>query len=182
MTNATTRNCTHCHNDLPIKSFRTFKSKTGNINCKSYCKQCDNKLREKNRKINGENETRKEKRANGSQARSKIRYQKEVMSGLPTTPQRITWLKKYGLTIEDFESLEKQSNNRCYICGEEETRLVSKKLCVDHCHKTGKVRGLLCNRCNRTLGFLKDDIDLMLTMIGYIRHHQTESKPEPIFF
>ena len=53
---------------------------------------------------------------------------------------------KYNMTREDFEIMSNLQNNNCAICGEEV------KLHVDHCHKTGKIRGLLCRNCNTSLG------------------------------
>src|SRR5262249_20157987 len=59
---------------------------------------------------------------------------------------------KYGLTWEDYQKLLARQGGRCAICGEE-----SDKLCVDHCHETGAVRGLLCPLCNSATGFFRDD-------------------------
>lgn len=61
----------------------------------------------------------------------------------------------YNLTIEQFEKMSLQQNHCCKIC------LLSKKLVVDHCHITGKVRGLLCSRCNSGLGYFQDEANLM---------------------
>jgi hypothetical protein len=77
-----------------------------------------------------------------------------------------TWrLKKlYGLTVEQFEELRSLQNNRCKICGVEMLRPN-----VDHNHQTGKVRGLLCNNCNRGLGHLKDSIPNLLSAVAYLK-------------
>lgn len=57
---------------------------------------------------------------------------------------------KYGLTEKQYVSLLQKANNKCEICG-------SKKiLCVDHCHNTGKVRGILCRECNLTLSYVEN--------------------------
>src|SRR3972149_7949169 len=68
-------------------------------------------------------------------------------------------LAEYGLTIEAYEAL---LNNQKYvgaICGL--TNKNGRRLGVDHCHKTGKVRGLLCTTCNSGLGHFKDDRQLL---------------------
>lgn len=75
---------------------------------------------------------------------------------------RAKTLKKYGLTVDCFESLSKLQNNKCKICK------LEKKLVVDHCHTTNKVRGLLCNQCNTALGLLKDSISNMYSAIDYL--------------
>ena len=81
-------------------------------------------------------------------------------------------LKKYGLTIGDYNELFEQQNGVCSICGLPETKKSFgkhvRRLSIDHCHKTGKVRGLLCNQCNVALGNFNDDIDVMSSAISYL--------------
>ena len=69
----------------------------------------------------------------------------------------------YGLTPEHYEAMLAQQNYRCRICGLPESESVvggrkggARRLCVDHCHRTGKVRALLCLRCNTAVGTVKD--------------------------
>lgn len=73
----------------------------------------------------------------------------------PTTPER---LRRFGLTVEAHRDLLKRQNQQCGICKEP----VSEKSPIDHCHETGKVRGILCVKCNNGLGAFRDD-DLLLT-------------------
>jgi len=66
--------------------------------------------------------------------------------------------------------LERQ-NHVCAICHEIGFKMndhVYDTLCVDHCHETGIVRGLLCNNCNRALGLMKDDINRLKNAISYL--------------
>lgn len=74
-------------------------------------------------------------------------------------------LRKYGITLEQYEQLEKKQKGVCAICGNKNQ---NKKLDVDHCHKTGKVRGLLCSNCNNGLGKFKDDKTLLNKAIKYL--------------
>ncbi len=60
------------------------------------------------------------------------------------------FLRKYGLALGDFIKFAVAQNARCAICGQQ------KKLCVDHSHATGKVRGLLCRQCNSAIGLFGD--------------------------
>lgn len=53
----------------------------------------------------------------------------------------------YGLSKEDFTELLNKQGGGCYFCGK-----TSARLCVDHCHKTGKIRGILCYNCNSSFG------------------------------
>jgi hypothetical protein len=66
--------------------------------------------------------------------------------------------------------------NRCAICGDEPVAggvKAASRLHVDHDHATGKVRDLLCNRCNQGIGYFKDDPDLFAAAADYIRRHRT---------
>lgn len=61
----------------------------------------------------------------------------------------------YGLSVEQFDALIASQNNGCAICGGAFGETKRTRPCVDHCHRTGKVRGLLCIACNCMLGFLE---------------------------
>lgn len=75
--------------------------------------------------------------------------------------------RKYGITPEDYETLLQQQSGVCAICLEVGTR----KLSVDHCHRTGKIRALLCQKCNSAIGLLNEDTDLMRKAITYLETH-----------
>lgn len=74
---------------------------------------------------------------------------------------------KYGITAEDFKRMYKEQNGKCKICCEEPA--TKRGLHVDHCHETGKVRGLLCHGCNVALGSFKDNINLLEKAIEYLK-------------
>jgi transposase-like protein len=81
--------------------------------------------------------------------------------------------RKYKITIEVFNQIRDQQDNRCAICKQKEKQLHSKTketmpLAIDHDHKTGEIRGLLCDRCNRGLGLLFEDIKIIEETIKYI--------------
>lgn len=76
-------------------------------------------------------------------------------------------LKRYGITIQVYNAILHSQNGCCAICGT--TRCLSgNNLCVDHCHKTGRVRGLLCRKCNSGIGQLEDSTALLKKAIEYI--------------
>lgn len=66
-------------------------------------------------------------------------------------------------SFERFKELETAQGGACAIC-----RAVPQSLCVDHCHKTGAVRGLLCAHCNRALGFLRDNPESCARAVEYL--------------
>jgi hypothetical protein len=71
---------------------------------------------------------------------------------------RATAIKRnFGITVEDYDKMFIAQSGRCAICHCEST----KALAVDHCHTTGKVRGLLCTSCNTGLGLFKDNLELL---------------------
>lgn len=87
---------------------------------------------------------------------------------------------KYKLTKEEFDQLMFLQNNRCKICNEEFQPFLIKSggreytnpgYCVDHCHKTRKVRGLLCNACNVTLGKMRDSPELLRKAADYLEEN-----------
>lgn len=87
-------------------------------------------------------------------------------------------VKKYGITIQQFEELFQKQEGRCSIC-----KLSSKRrLAIDHDHKTGKVRGLLCVNCNLGLGNFQDDRDLLFEAFKYLQASEllaSEGLPVP---
>ena len=86
-------------------------------------------------------------------------------------------LRKYGMTEDDYQRMFKKQKGVCAICKKQEyTRVASfvkgnkniQRLSVDHDHKTGKVRGLLCFSCNRALGYFKDSKEMLKDAIVYL--------------
>jgi hypothetical protein len=79
----------------------------------------------------------------------------------------------YKITLEGYQDLFKIQGGVCAICRNPETIADTKNglirdLAVDHDHKTGRVRGLLCRRCNQAMGLLNEDRDLLQQMIDYL--------------
>ena len=92
-----------------------------------------------------------------------------------------TWLDrwasrnyKYGVTKEFLLELYEKQNGKCKICDTEPT--TQRGLHVDHCHTTGIVRGLLCHGCNVALGSMKDDPEILLKAVEYLRSHHGKPK------
>ena len=85
-------------------------------------------------------------------------------------------LRKLQLKNEDFIKLNEEHNGLCKICNNPETSKSRnggiKRLAIDHCHNSGKIRGLLCHDCNTMLGKTKDDINLLQAAIEYLKSHQ----------
>jgi len=82
---------------------------------------------------------------------------------------RKDWLLRntFGITFEDWMKMHNNQKGRCLICNRTEQE-IGRRFCVDHCHQTGKIRGLLCDNCNTGLGFFKDNIKLLKKAIKYL--------------
>lgn len=83
--------------------------------------------------------------------------------------------KRYGLTLEQHAEMLVRQNGRCAICGDPPDPngvRASSRLHVDHDHETGQNRELLCNRCNRGVGYFRDDPNLLRAAAEYIARHR----------
>jgi len=79
----------------------------------------------------------------------------------------------YGITLNDYNQMLTEQNDRCVICKTTEPGGKHGKFMVDHCHDTGKVRGLLCKRCNIALGEVGDNIQTLQSMVEYLATAKT---------
>jgi hypothetical protein len=78
---------------------------------------------------------------------------------------------KYGLNEAQYRDMFELQNNKCAICGFPFNS--KRKGFVDHCHKTNKVRGLLCTKCNSLLGMANDNIEILKNAIKYLQNFQS---------
>jgi Recombination endonuclease VII len=84
--------------------------------------------------------------------------------------------RHYGLSFEDYDRMYQEQNGVCKICSGKERSVDPKtkkfrRLAVDHCHVTGKVRALLCSDCNSGIGRFKDSIELLEKAISYLKSY-----------
>lgn len=75
---------------------------------------------------------------------------------------------RYGITLEQHAAMIQAQGSKCAICASEFVGTPH----VDHCHATGKVRGMLCDRCNRGLGYFRDSPDALDQAAAYVRGHR----------
>lgn len=94
---------------------------------------------------------------------------KSCVPKLSTTYHRKSSLKvKYGISDNTYNKMLVSQGGVCKICGMKDT----KRLSVDHCHSTGKVRGLLCTKCNTGIGLLQDNSKLLSIAAEYLRGYE----------
>jgi hypothetical protein len=95
-------------------------------------------------------------------AEGKKQYQRDWRKANPLLAKANHMRKTYGIELADYDAMRDAQDGKCAICKEPQP------LCVDHCHDTGKVRGLLCHLCNRALGLFNDDALRLQSAIAYL--------------
>ena len=150
-----TKYCNGCRKDLSVNEFRTRPKAKGSLErvLRSRCKKCEALGGEKYRKGNPD----KVKRA-------RKEYRKENLSRVRMWAVRTAW-KKRGFDPDEVEKFICSRQPLCEICGEKAN---GKALAVDHCHRTNKLRGLLCENCNNGLGRFKDSPSLLRKAASYL--------------
>lgn len=89
-------------------------------------------------------------------------------------------LLNYGISIEDYNTLLIAQGGFCAGCGIEHKKAIRGKLFVDHCHTSGKVRGLLCQKCNTALGMINDNVDTLISLINYLKEEDIDQNLEVV--
>ena len=141
------KHCKTCNTNKPLSAFGLLRGKPRHI-----CIEC--------RKIESKQwyENNKERKKELSKAYKHTKKDKDLQ-------------KTYGISLEEYNRKMAQQNCRCKICLTHQDNL-KRAMCVDHDHETGKVRGLLCDTCNRSLGLLKDDINTLERALEYLKEHK----------
>ena len=139
--------CTVCKQSLHYEHYH--KSKQTKDGYGYRCKECDKKARHK--------------------------YREENKERFAEVSRRKNLKHRYGITLEQYYEMLQSQDNRCAICNTTENKVIGERRdwnwAVDHCHDTGKVRGLLCNTCNRALGLFQDNKEILEKAIAYLETH-----------
>jgi hypothetical protein len=85
----------------------------------------------------------------------------------------------YGLTVEEYQTILEKQNYSCAACNVSQ-KLLSRQLDVDHCHITGKIRGLLCVSCNTALGLLKEDKERAKKLFQYLENNSPKNTQQEV--
>lgn len=146
------KKCTKCGIQKPLSEFR--KKIDGKFNVGAQCKFCIN-LAQSNTLVKKPKRTEEER---------KNLYKSRAFN------------RKYGISKEDFYVLRSKQNNKCAICENELEN--DKKSHMDHCHDTGKLRGVLCTTCNVGLGMFKDSLPIIKSAVKYLKKYNSETGPK----
>ena len=100
-----------------------------------------------------------------------VKMAQRYQAANPTYVRDYRLINKYGLSIEQYEAMLNAQSYRCVICLEEfNEKSVAKRICVDHCHATKQVRGLLCFNCNTVLCKVKDSPETLRRAAAYLEN------------
>lgn len=154
--------CKKCEIEKPLDAFRTHK-KNGKEFKAGTCKQCNAAKDIARRKENWDSYL--------AYSRERNKTAKGMMHN-----RRNTW-KRNGIDPDKAEAYFLAHHGQCDLCGKD-TESNGKALAVDHCHETGEIRGMLCSNCNRGIGLLKDDYQLLLKAANYVKRNRDSSYGE----
>lgn len=167
------KTCKHCGETKPLMGF-TFLRKTGKPY--TYCKSCQ-KQKDKARKERdpGAHRARDAERTKRWRLNNNERYralkkdnrenQKQKNAPRIALMERCHRIKmKYGLTKDNYDRLLLDQDGKCRICKKSDGGYLH----IDHCHDTGKIRGLLCQRCNIGLGQFRNSVENLQNAIRYL--------------
>lgn len=151
-----TKQCTTCEETKLINNF--CKSKSGKHGVGSVCRPCKSKV---NLEWSRKNPDKCKK------------YRQKTRKVHPEADRGYYLKRDFNLTIQEYNKLLKKQSFCCAICKKPQSEFKI-NLAVDHCHTTGKVRGLLCNVCNIGLGYFKDKKQLLFSAIEYLNNTSSE--------
>lgn len=166
------KRCIHCKEEKPKNEFNSSHSCKDGLTtaCKS-CLRTQRKKRELKNTVSVQKKTCV--RCNLIKTAGSFVHNKSSKDGLngwcKACTKDVILNKKYGITLNEYEVMLKAQNSRCAICDTPNPLGPTNEFVVDHCHKTGKIRGLLCNHCNTGLGKLGDSVETLEKALRYLK-------------
>lgn len=169
------KRCTQCKELRLTSEFHRDKSRQFGLS--DACKKCNKERASKYRKKNLQKARSSVNKSHKKYYKSK--YENRVKEWRSKNKHRIYFYQtkhQYGITEELFKNLLLTQRNKCATC----LILFEGKIkaCVDHNHLNGKVRGLLCKKCNSAIGFAQDDSKILERMADYVRHERDNSSTQ----
>lgn len=161
-----TKFCNKCGVVKIISLFSKNKTRKGGVN--GFCKDCSKSYRIKNidkyKKYSAEY-----KEVNKDSIKEKRKpYREKNAFKISQQVRSRKFKSRYGITKEQYDLMCGLQEFECLICNRQV--LFPERLNVDHDHKTGKIRGLLCGDCNRGLGCFKDNPEALKNAIKYLKN------------
>lgn len=161
------KECSTCNISKPLTEFHKKKGTKDGFH--NQCKDCRKQYQQSNR--NKINATKREWAKNNKGKVAEYNRKSRLKNPLAYKDYQKRYC--YSITEKEFQEMLKSQDNKCKICNNLfTTSSKTNKVYVphiDHCHATGKVRGLLCSKCNQALGLFKDDINTIYNSIKYLQ-------------
>jgi hypothetical protein len=159
--------CKHCGGTYDRSRAFFLPSKAGNITPGALCRKC--------------NAAKQYKRRHGTLEGWRYRPQTQISDEAARSKRPANMWLKLGVTRDDYAAMSAEQNDLCAICQRPEScpvdrrypDLGARRLAVDHCHTTGRVRALLCSACNLALGKMEDDKARLAAAIAYLDKYGT---------
>ena len=142
---ATYLKCTHCGKDESVidgESLYFQKDKQKKYGFRMQCKECR------------------------SFKTKEWRSKNENMLNIKNASRKM--IVRYGISIDDYDDMLRSQNGVCAICGTSKIAKNKTRFAIDHCHNTGRIRGLLCTNCNSGIGKLKDNPNILIKAYEYL--------------
>jgi len=165
------KRCPRCKLEMVIDSFPRNRSKKSGYGC--WCKKCENESSKKYQSENKEKCKEAWARYRIKHREKRLEYCREYRKNNPEKFKEYDKIgnqkkrqKLYGISPEQFDTLLENQGDRCIVCS---TNSPGKKgWCVDHCHETGRIRGILCGKCNMGIGLFDDSTEILKKVISYL--------------
>jgi hypothetical protein len=149
-----TKKCLACAQEKPVSQFKRVNNTRNSDGLSHFCADCAANL----------------------DAKQMNNLYRKVAYSRTRRPSNSYFLQRYGISREEYDKMLDQQDGKCAICRKSEVSTYQRgttegklmALAVDHCHATGKVRGLLCSKCNRAIGLFEDDSELLRLAAEYI--------------
>ncbi len=154
------KKCGTCKFTKPISDFYKASDTIDGLN--QICKSCNKIACQKYQ--NSHKKTVAINKAQYAQ-RNKIK----IAAYMAVYGKNYRYQTKYGITVQERNQMLEWQDGKCAICGKDES---NKQLAVDHCHKQGHVRMLLCDDCNLMLGLIEDNIQTLSAAAEYLKCYQ----------
>lgn len=174
---AETKKCTKCCLEMPVDAFYKRTIKAGTTTIVSRCKPCtleDAKAKYANDPTPLSKEELARSRAyHAANKEARNARARSMRAADPDKERNRKLIQRFGITLNEYNQMHDAQNGLCKICGNPEE--LDRRLAVDHNHETGKVRGLLCFKCNVILGHIEG---LGLAMIAKVLDYLDEEQPD----
>lgn len=165
------KNCSKCKQTKKLEEFAKDIRRRDGVG--SFCRDCANQANRESYSRHAKNRIAKtvEWAKNNPEKRKEIRRRHYLKD--PGKKWVSNLMRLYNITAEEYSAMLIKQNHCCAICDKHESQNVvgnkTIRLAVDHCHDTGKIRGLLCDVCNTSIGKFKHSAELLQKAISYIQ-------------